>query len=175
MTLRDRHMPEKLNLGENRTSVMAGPMLELENWRKDGGLSPHGLRTVMGYFLPTWQRPFVWTDAQQISFIESAWRGVNLGTYTVNQVFGSPLDNLLIDGQQRMHAIERYLDDQFPVFGWKWSEVTIVDRRVWEMSTIFASYVTRSTDEDFLRGYYDMMNFSGTAHTPDQRATKATP
>ncbi|WP_338811202.1 DUF262 domain-containing protein (plasmid) [Agrobacterium leguminum] len=91
-----------------------------------------------GFGLPEWQRGLVWTKRQKISFIESAWRGVPLGTYSFNRApLGSPLDDLLIDGQQRMNAIECYLRDEFAVFGWRWSEVTEVDQRVWEMAILF--------------------------------------
>lgn len=168
----DRKMPDRLDFGRSYSTVMAGPMMQLREWQqKPREVNPHGLRTVMGYCLPTWQRPLVWTDAQKIAFIESAWRGVNLGTYSYNQTrIGSPFDNLLIDGQQRMNAIQCYLDDDFPVFGWHWSEVTIVDRRAWEMTTVFASYVTETEDESYLRNYYNTMNFSGTAHKESERA-----
>src|SRR5690349_10331461 len=106
-----RRMPDRLNLGKHYASVMAQPMMQLREWReRPGVVNPHGLRTVMGYCLPTWQRGLVWSRAQQIAFIESAWRGLSLGTYTYNQAYGSPLDNLLIDGQQRMHAIQCYID-----------------------------------------------------------------
>lgn len=166
-------MPERFRAGQHRNTVMIGPMMERQNYLTREVPNPHGYRVVMGFFLPPWQRGLVWSQAQQIAFIESAWRGIGLGTYTINRTrtYPHPLDNLLIDGQQRMHAIECYVDDQFPVFGWHWSEVTEIDRRAWEMSTAFASYETDSEDETFLRSYYDMMNFGGVAHTPDQRAT----
>lgn len=170
-----RRMPGRLNLGAHYASPMATPMRRLSEWRGNpAGANPHGLRTVMGFCLPTWQRGLVWTERQKVSFIESAWRGINLGTYTYNQVsMGSQHDNLLIDGQQRMHAVECYLNDGFPVLGWLWSEVTAVDRRVWEMTTIFSSYVTNSEDEDYLRGYYDLTNFGGTPHKESERASAA--
>jgi hypothetical protein len=38
------------------------------------------------------------------------------------------------------------------------------------MSRHFSAYLTQSEDEAYLRGYYNMMNFGGTAHTEDQRA-----
>lgn len=172
-----RRMPQKFNTGQHHNTCMASPMHNQRTWERDGSPNPHGLRAVMGFFLPSWQRGFVWSEAQQISFIESAWRGIGLGTYTINRVeqIDHPLDNIIIDGQQRMHAIERYLADAFPIFGWHWSEVTEVDRRYWELSTAFASYETRSEDEGFLRGYYDMMNFGGTKHSDDQRAVPAAP
>ncbi len=126
----------------------------------------------MGYALPAWQRPLVWSEAQQIRFLESAWSGLGLGAYTHNRVsYGDPLDNLLIDGQQRLWALQRYLENAFPVFGFHWAETTPADRRAFKMSRTFASYVTDSTDEAYLRSYYDLMNFGGVAHTEDHRAT----
>lgn len=133
--------------------------------------NPLGLRVVMGYFLPTWQRPLVWTEEQKVRLIESAWKGLSIGTYTYNRArLGSPYDNLLIDGQQRLHAIECYLNDEFPVFGYRWSEVTKVDRRVWEMTIHFRSYITETENETYLRDYYNLMNFGGTAHKETERA-----
>lgn len=162
-----RRMPEHVRLGSHAMSTMAFPM----GHARGDHMIPSDMRAVMGFCLPVWQRGFVWSEAQKIAFIESAWKGLNLGTYTYNIApIGHPLDNLLIDGQQRMRAIECYLMDQFPVFGYHWSEVTEVDKRVWSMSTIFASYRTDTTDEKYLRDYYNMTNFGGTAHTKDQRA-----
>lgn len=168
-----RRMPDRLDLGRHYSSTMAGPMGRRREFSADPYKTgnPLGLRVVMGFFLPTWQRQLVWTRDQKVKFIESAWRGLSLGTYTYNQAsLGSPYDNLLIDGQQRMNAIEDYLDDAFPVFGYRWSDVTIVDRQIWEMSIGFASYVTDTEDERFLRDYYNLTNFGGTAHKENERA-----
>lgn len=172
MTDNSRRMPERINLGKSYHSPMATPMQQLRAWRdRPDEINPHGLRTVMGYCLPTWQRGLVWTVKQKIALIESAWRGLSLGTYTYNQGrIGSPYDNLLIDGQQRLHAIECYLNDEFPVFGYRWSECTIVDRRLWEISVHFQSYVTETEDEAYLRSYYNLTNFGGTAHREAERA-----
>jgi hypothetical protein len=170
--MRDRKMPERINLGTQRSSTMAHCMGQRKEWLENPTrVNPHGLRTVMGFCLPTWQRGLVWSVEQKISFIESAWRGIDLGTYAYNQApIGHPLDNLLIDGQQRMSAIESYLNDEFPVLGYRWSEITVVDERVWSMTTIFGSYITETTNEDYLRNYYDLTNFGGTPHNPNERA-----
>jgi hypothetical protein len=169
----DRKMPQRLDLGRPSSATMAFPMGNLRDAIENPSkFNPRGQRTVMGFILPSWQRGLVWTDAQKIAFIESAWRGIPLGTYTYNQAsIGSPLDNLLIDGQQRMSAIEDYLGDRFPIFGCKWSELTDADRREWKLTVIFANYMTTSEDEDFLKSYYDLMNFGGTAHKETERAT----
>ena len=175
MSERNRVMPDRVDLGKNAMSTMAAPMGRWKEWKENPAeANPFGLRTVMGYNLPTWQRGLVWTPAQKISFIESAWRGINLGTFTYNVApIGHPLDFILIDGQQRMNAVECYLNDEFQVFGHYWSEVTKVDERIWSMTTIFASYMTETTDEAYLRGYYDMTNFGGTPHKETERASAA--
>lgn len=164
-----RKMPQPVRLGQHAQTTMLAP---IHHWRRDDTPNPHGRRKVMGYFLPSWQRGLVWTEGQKIKLIESAWLGLNIGTYTFNRskVYGGPLDNLLIDGQQRMWALECYLNDQFPVFGYRWSEVAPEDRRSFEVSRHFASYITESEDEGYLRSYYNMMNFGGTPHAESDRA-----
>lgn len=166
----ERAMPRPIDLGQNFAGTMAHPMgvqKEYETTKHN----PFGYRVVMGFFLPPWQRGLVWTEAQQVSFIESAWRGIPLGTYTYNQTdYDSPLDNLLIDGQQRMHSIERYLRGDFPVLGWRYADLPIADRRRWAMTVTFAAYKCASDDEDYLKGYYNLMNFGGVSHRPEERA-----
>ena len=165
----DRVMPERVRLGEHLQTTLLAPLHH--HWT-DTTPNPCGYRRVMGYFLPSWQRGLVWTREQQIRLVESCWLGLNIGTYTFNRsrVYGGPLDNLLLDGQQRLWALECYLKDEFPVFGYRWSEVTEGDSRSFKMSRHFSAYLTQSEDEAYLRGYYNMMNFGGTAHTEDQRA-----
>lgn len=166
-----RLMPKAVDLGRSMSSAISHPIHHRESViKKPDMYNPHGKPTLMGYILPEWQRPLVWTEAQMISFIESAWKGIPLGTWSYNQAaIGSHMDNLLIDGQQRMYALSEYLNDAFPVFGYRWSEITKVDRRFFE-HTSFHCYVTETEDEEYLRDYYNLMNFGGTAHTADQRA-----
>lgn len=163
-------MPDRVDLGRSFTSTLAHCMGQYTEW-KAGKVDAQGRRTVMGFVLPSWQRGLVWTNDQKVAFIESAWRGIPLGTYTYNQAaMGSPLDYLLIDGQQRMSAIQSYIEDEFQVFGHFWSDLPKRDERRWGMTTVFASYVTETDDEAYLRGYYNLMNFGGTAHLESERA-----
>lgn len=171
----NRLMPERVRLGTSATTTLAHCMGRLREWKDNPEqANPHGLRTVMGFNLPRWQRGLVWSLAQKVSFIESVWKGVPIGTYTYNVApLGHELDYILIDGQQRMDAIHRYINDEFKVLGYLWSEVTVLDKRIWSWSTVFSSYQTETTDEDYLRGYYDLMNFGGTPHKEAERASAA--
>lgn len=168
-----RVMPARVDLGRAYATSMSAPIYRYRDYRAGNSFTKNtfGYREVMGFFLPSWQRGSVWTQSQKVAFLESAWRGINLGTYTYNNGnIGSPYDNLLIDGQQRMTALQDYIEDKFPVFGYRYSEVTDADRRMFEMSTTFASYETETEDETYLREYYNLLNFGGTAHKEDERA-----
>jgi hypothetical protein len=144
-------------------------------WRDDPG------PWLCGYRLPPFQRPPVWTVEQAIRFLESAWMGLHLGTYVVNRCErwtlkdGKPFkphrtDLWLIDGQQRLRALDAYLSDEWPVFGYRWSELPQHEQRRLENVT-FAQSIVRESDEAVLRELYDRLNFGGTAHTEEQRAS----
>ena len=165
----DRVKPAPVDLGRGFDGCLGEAMM---HWESDGDETPNenGLRTVMGYFLPEWQRGLVWTREQKVRLIESCWLGLPIGTYTFNRKWGSKYDNYLIDGQQRLNAIQCYLSDEFPVFGYKWSETKKIDKRRFRHSVKFGSYICETDDEQYLRNYYNMMNFGGTAHTEEQRA-----
>lgn len=163
-------MPKRLNLGEHMQSTMLTPIHHWQTAKPE----TQGRRTVMGYPLPEWQRPLVWTKEQMVRLLESSWLGLNIGTYTFVQNHDPATDGLLIDGQQRLYAVQEYLSDGFPVFGHKWSHLPRCEQREFEMSRHFSCYIVRSSDETYLRSYYDLMNFGGTAHTEDQRASKDT-
>lgn len=133
------------------------------------------LKRLMGFILPPFQRPLVWTDEQKIRFIESIWLGYHIGTYVVNshkwidKDTPHPYDYLLLDGQQRIATIRDYVNDEFPVFGYLYSELTIVDVRKFKSTVFIRSTVNLKTDEE-LRELYNRLNFGGTAHTEEQRA-----
>lgn len=169
-----KKMPAPIDYGRASSGLIGAIMMKEKDFEAKYD-NPTGGRTVMGFAVPSWQRPLVWSDEQKIKFIESVWMGLGLGTYTINNLtdlnkMEHPLNNIVIDGQQRLSALEAYLHDEIEVFGAKWSEVDIVDKRRFK-STKFSSYETASTDEAYLRSYYDLMNFGGTQHTLDQSAS----
>jgi len=141
---------------------------------------------LLGYAIPPFQRPVVWDEERMVRFVESAIIGLNLGTWTYNSTMdlgghgtdehGREIwkhDLWLIDGQQRLTALDRYWSDAFPVFGLYWSEVETNRQRQFLTSTHFPAFETRIRNEDEIRELYDRMNFGGVAHTEDQRAVIA--
>jgi len=182
-----RVMPSRLNLGSYMQSTMAHPLHMRRGAAENPEFyNPQGLPTIMGFVIPTWQRPLVWTEDQKVRFVESAWYGINLGTYTYQQqdydkhpdgsYTPSPYNGYLIDGQQRMSALQDYFDDKLTVFGYKWSEVDVTDRRSFEMTSSFSCYISRFQTEAEMIEMYERLSFGGTPHTeadrPSQKGSK---
>lgn len=177
MTEADLRMPPPLYHGQTLStsiySLIGGESLSyIPN--AFGTRYPEQTRWICGRPLPAWQRPLVWTEAQCVRFVESAWLGLHLGIYVVNGLLYEgeafdPLSFLVIDGQQRLHALERYVSDAFPVFGCRWSELSAVERRRFEMIPFGHAQVS-VRDERLLRELYDRLNFGGTPHAETDRA-----
>ena len=126
--------------------------------------------------LPTFQRNFVWSEKQNISFIESVIMRLPIGVYMVNDIFTNTnldynhyLNNILIDGKQRLNALHLYFNDKFRVYDLLWSELDVKDRR-WILSTPFHCIVLNEQNEYKLREIYNHLNFSGTPHNENEKA-----
>jgi hypothetical protein len=157
----------------------------LEKYSADpGGVKaeyPWATRFVMGHPLATWLRPAVWTEEQQFRFITSVWIGGDLGSYLVNGWYefddkGAYLSNsgVLLDGQQRLTALEGYLLGRFGVPDVSghvrlWSELGDNERRRF-LGMTFTQARVHSGDASALRQISDLRAFGGTSHSEDQRA-----
>lgn len=124
-----------------------------------------GERKLGWLVLPPFQRPAVWTLEQNTRLIESIWQGLPIGTWCYNRTENmlSPRDAWLLDGQQRLGAIRLYVAGAFPVMGFFYSELTDIDRRMFEM-TPFACLETNIDDATRLEEVYDRLAYGGTAH-----------
>jgi len=99
-----------------------------------------------------------------------------IGVYMVNDIFTSTnldynhyLNNILIDGKQRLNALHLYLNDKFRVYDLLWSELDVKDKR-WILSTPFHCIILNEQNESKLREIYNHLNFSGTPHNQNEKA-----
>jgi hypothetical protein len=130
-----------------------------------------GERRLGWFVLPPFQRPPVWTEAQKVRFIESAWGGLPLGSYVYNRPpENERTDAWLLDGQQRVTAILEYAAGSFPVMGHRYPELTRLDQRTFEMVT-FPALETRLDDVEQLADVYDRLAYGGTPHEPKAART----
>lgn len=162
-------------------------MYDAKNFGANGAKQyPWANRFVMGLPLAPWQREFKWDLAQCERFITSAWTGIHLGTYIVtamemcneNASSGAfeflPLANMVVDGQQRLTALEMYLSDRLAVPDADgrlalWSDVDTVDQRRFQ-NTLFTRGEINIPDKMALLRFYDLLNFGGTPHEEHERA-----
>jgi hypothetical protein len=152
-------MPDPWFIATTHASVIRGGL-------DRGARAPHGgERVLAGFLLPDWQRPRVWTPAQNVRFIESIWYDLPIGSYVVNADFrsGNRFDNYLIDGQQRWSAIADYLADHYTVFGERYSDLSVLDKRRFGLH-VFPCVETKLTSEAELKEIYDRLAYGGTPH-----------
>jgi len=139
-------------------------------------LYPWASHFIGRFPIPVFQRELCWTTKQDIELIESIYLGFDIGTYMVNdwdiksgERSCVPLSDVLIDGQQRINAICRYVNNEFQVFGANYKDIDPVDQRRFKR-TQFPRKVIKCFDEEKLRTVYNKLNFSGVRHREDQRA-----
>ncbi|MFA0809343.1 DUF262 domain-containing protein [Microbulbifer epialgicus] len=132
-------------------------------------------RYVCGLPLPSFQRTFCWSEAQQVAFIESAWLGLHLGTFTHHHIdweidgTPKPFSGWVIDGQQRLTSVQNYLEDKFKIFNLYFSELNKIERSRF-MRIKFAHYEAKLSNELQIRNLYNRLAFGGTAHKAHEKA-----
>lgn len=148
-----------------------------------------GQEVIGHYYLAPFQRPAVWTETQSARLIESMHLGISIGSIVVSacgrarktEVNGTTVTRYpdtadwLIDGQQRLRAIVAYLANDLTVFAGteaehRWSDLSLVQQRGFEGVTIGFITLDEMPKSELAR-VYDLLNFGGTAHTEDQRAS----
>lgn len=126
-------------------------------------------RRVLGYKLTEWQRQQKWEVDQCVKFVESVWLGVGIGHFMVNSSFtNEAIDGILLDGQQRLIAIERYWNGEFAIQGddggvYFWHDLTEAEHKHFERIP-FPWIETQYKTEQECVDAYNRHNFSGTSH-----------
>lgn len=175
--LKLQRFPRRRFYGEAMATSMA--VLRMGADQRNAALDAEGWlgRRVLGFKIPEWQRPEVWSEAQCVAFIESVWMGSHIGAFMVNSVLEPHLDQVLVDGQQRLRALERYWNDEFPLCGddgraWYWSDL-ICDEQAHMDRIHFPWMEVRYGDDAILRDVYNRHNFGGSPHLETERALDA--
>jgi hypothetical protein len=121
---------------------------------------------------PDFQRAHVWTQDQQIRYVEYLFKG---GNFSRDILFNMPhwgtgrndVGNMvLVDGKQRIQAVLLFLHNQLPIFGSlfnEWDDAKIVCRGI-DLIFRVNSLLTRKV---VLQWYLDL-NTGGTIHTNEE-------
>lgn len=122
---------------------------------------------------PDFQRGHVWTEEQQVAYMEFLLRGGKTGRtiYLNNPSWhfavpkGAYNDYVCVDGLQRITAISRFVHNEIKVFDSYFKEYTDSPRIV--MDTIRVNINDLKTRREVLQWYIDM-NAGGTPHSKEE-------
>lgn len=136
----------------------------LEEWLK-------GQQDDIGLDLsPEFQRDHVWTEIQEIRYVEYIVRGgktgrdIHFNGKGWMKDFDGPL--VLVDGKQRVKAVLRFLRGEIPAFGYYYSD--FAPRSFGLCGPDFTIHVNDlKTDKEVMQWYVDM-NAGGTVHTNEE-------
>lgn len=135
----------------------------LKYWENDYGLELN----------PDFQRGHVWTEDQQIAYVEFLLRG---GVTAKVIYFNSPAFGVLnnkselsdtiicVDGLQRLTACLRFVRDEIKIFGYKYSEFEGSPRVLQDLKFNVNSLDNKA---DILKWYIEFNN-GGTIHTKEE-------
>lgn len=124
---------------------------------------------------PNFQRGHVWSEEQQISWLEYHLRGGKSGNIIY---FNNPMwhscrepkdceysDYVCVDGLQRITAIQRFIRNEITVFGSYYKEFEDGIRLLNQTMTLCVNDL--KTEREVLQWYIDM-NSGGTPHTDEE-------
>lgn len=121
---------------------------------------------------PNFQRGHVWTEEQQIAWLEFFLRGgrtsrviyFNKPSWNRSVPEGAYDDYVCVDGLQRLTAIQRFVNNEIKIFGSYYNEFTDNMRM---KHTIKINVNDLKTEKEVLQWYVDM-NAGGTPHTKEE-------
>lgn len=120
---------------------------------------------------PDFQRAHVWTEEQQIAYVEYILRGGTSGKELYFNCAGWNRDwrgpYVIVDGKQRLEAVRRFMRNEARVFGYLLSEYD--DKPDMIDASFSWNIAALETRVQVLQWYLDF-NASGTVHTPDELA-----
>lgn len=133
----------------------------LSSWNEDYGVELN----------PDFQRGHVWTEEQQIAYVEFLLRGGATAKviYFNSPAFGSykKLKDetiVCVDGLQRLTACLRFVRDEIKVFGYRFSEFEGSPRVMSDLKFNVNSLETRAE----VLEWYIQFNSGGTVHTDEE-------
>ena len=162
MTFKD--IPQFISDGSYRVDVSMEYLVNcIDLWIKEDGLQ----------LCPDFQRGHVWTEQQQIAFLEFILRGGKTGR---TLYFNNPNwhrarvktgyhDFVCVDGLQRITAIQRFLNNEIRVWGQLYSEFGGTTDLIRHGMTINVNDL--KTKKEVLQ-WYIQMNAGGTPHSSEE-------
>ncbi|MBI6885859.1 DUF262 domain-containing protein [Pseudomonas putida] len=169
-------IPKRRYFGQAMQAPMSSMRMQWKN--RDEILAKQGYtgRSILGIKVPYWQRSNdKWSLAQKVAFINSIFAGATIGTYMVNTTpANDDLDQILLDGLQRLSAVQEYWEGKFAVPGedgqpYFWADLTPGEQAHFDRIPFPWIDTNYSTEADCIDAY-NRHNFGGIAHDESERA-----
>lgn len=118
---------------------------------------------------PPYQRGLVWTEAQKIELINSIFRNIDIGKFSIIK---NDFDKErryyyeILDGKQRMNALCEFYEDRYRYRGLLFSELCFRDKHHFLGYPVSVGEVDRLTEEQKLR-YFLKLNVTGAPQDPE--------
>ena len=148
---------------------LSGLKSMFERWEKTYGLNLD----------PDFQRGHVWTEAQQVKFVEFIVRGGKFPPVMFNSpVFGGhnkpkncdlPDEITLVDGKQRLTAITKFINNELQIFDGMYLK-DFEDAELFLRRADFLYTVNKIATRKELITWYLEINEGQVAHTPEELA-----
>ena len=121
---------------------------------------------------PDFQRAHVWSQSQQVAYVEFILRGGQSSRAILWNAPGWPrhvpgASLVLVDGKQRLEAVRRFMNNEIPAFGSRFSDFT--DRLPMTGPSFRFHVNSLKTRREVLQWYLDL-NTGGTVHTSEEIA-----
>lgn len=177
-------LPQPLIRGTTSSRTISDLMRKREpKYEKMFEGSVQGLEQLGHFYIPSYQRPDVWTIDQKRRLVESVWLGISIGTIVVSDEgqmdpetgrYPIQADNLL-DGKHRLYSLRAYMEEGMRIFvgtenEHSWDELDLPKQRRFRNTPLGYITIDRDFSLDALKEVYNRLNFGGTVHTEDQRA-----
>ena len=119
---------------------------------------------------PDFQRGHVWTEEQQIAFVEYALKepqsGLEIYMNHPNWMGNWKGDFVLVDGKQRLEAARRFLENEIPAYNCLYKDFTGFKHIPMDVQFIF-NIAKLQTRAEVLKWYLDF-NAGGTPHSQEE-------
>ena len=122
---------------------------------------------------PDFQRCHVWTQDQQVAYVEWILRGGQSGKEIYFNCSGftrgrakSPM--VLVDGKQRIQAVRRFLNSEIKVFGYLLKDMECKKILLRSMDLTFSFHINNLSTKAEVLQWYLFMNSGGTDHTKEE-------
>lgn len=118
-----------------------------------------------------YQREYVWTEKEQVEFIQNLIMGLPVGEISVvlDTTYTEGVKYIeVVDGKQRLITLKKYFNDEVVVWGQVYSELSPADKRFLGNMILPYTDLSAQSEKEKLEYFY-RINFSGVPQSEEHK------